>query len=109
MQTKEIELIVYGTEQICASCVNMPSSKETYDWLQAAIGRKFPNQPLKISYVDINEPPTDNEKKRLFAERVIEEDLFYPVVVIEDDIVGEGDIRLKKIYAELEKYGYIAG
>ncbi|MBZ4317529.1 YuzD family protein, partial [Mycobacterium tuberculosis] len=24
-------------------------SKETYEWLEAAIGRKYPNQPFQIS------------------------------------------------------------
>ncbi len=37
---------VFGAEIICASCVNAPSSKDTYEWLQAAIDRKFPNQPF---------------------------------------------------------------
>ncbi len=31
---------IYGTAVICASCVNAPSSKDTYEWLQAAINRK---------------------------------------------------------------------
>ena len=37
---------VYGANIICASCVNAPSSKDTYEWLQAAIARKFPNQEV---------------------------------------------------------------
>jgi disulfide oxidoreductase YuzD len=32
--------------------------------------------------------------------------LFYPVVVIEGSIVGEGNVRLKSVFHELEKYGY---
>lgn len=107
MENKEIEIVVYGAEQICPSCVNMPSSRETYDWLQAAVARKYPNQPFKISYVDIT-IPHDDEEKRIFAERVVEEDMFYPVVLIEGKIVGEGNPRLKTIYAEMEKYGYNA-
>ena len=42
------------------------------------------------------------------AEKVIEEDMFYPVVVIKDKIVGEGNPRLKTIFSELEKHGYTA-
>jgi disulfide oxidoreductase YuzD len=104
---KVAEIVVYGAEQVCPSCVNLPSSKETYEWLEAAISRKFPNQPFTIKYVDIYQPPEDEEMKA-FAIRVIEEDLFYPVVVIEGEIVGEGNPKLKTIYAELEKYGYRA-
>lgn len=105
MPIKEVEIIVYGADQICASCVNLPSSKETYEWLEAAVSRKFPNHPFKISYVDIFNPPDEEERKE-FAKRVIEEDMFYPVVMIEGEIVGEGNPRLKTIYKEMEKYGY---
>ncbi|QOR66073.1 YuzD family protein [Cytobacillus suaedae] len=106
MPTKEVEIIVYGAEVLCPSCVNLPSSKETYEWLDAAIARKFPEQAFTISYVDIYNPPGDQTKQE-FATRVIEEDMFYPVVVIEDEIVGEGNPKLKTIYAELAKYGYV--
>jgi disulfide oxidoreductase YuzD len=99
------EIIVYGAEQICASCVNLPSSKETCEWLEAAITRKYPEQPFHISYVDIFNPPSDPAKQK-FAQKVIEEDMFYPVVVINEVVVGEGNPRLKMIFSELEKYGY---
>ncbi|AST93134.1 disulfide oxidoreductase [Sutcliffiella cohnii] len=102
---KQIEIEVYGAEVLCPSCVNLPSSKETYEWLQAAVERKFPKQPFTISYIDIYNPPTEEEKKQ-FAEKVVEEDLFYPVVVINGEIVGEGNPKLKAVYAEMEKYGY---
>lgn len=101
---KEIEIQVYGAEQICASCVNLPSSKETYEWLEAALSRKFPDQPFSITYIDIFSPQT--EQTQVFSKRVVEEDLFYPVVVIEDEIVGEGNPQLKRIIKEMEKYGY---
>lgn len=107
MTNQGVEIIVYGAEQLCPSCVNMPSSKETYEWLEAAVARKFANQPFRITYVDIFNPPEDGSKKQ-FAERVIEEDMFYPVVLIEEKIVGEGNPRLKTIFAELENHGYKA-
>jgi disulfide oxidoreductase YuzD len=107
MNRNEVEIVVYGAEQLCPSCVNLPSSKETFEWLEAAIARKFPDQPFKMTYVDIYQPAGENEKID-FAKKVIEEDMFYPVVVIEEKIVGEGNPRLKTIFTELEKYGYKA-
>ena len=104
---REVELTVYGAEVLCPSCVNLPSSKETYEWLQAALGRKYPDQPFRITYVDIHNPPEEVEKQE-FAQRVIEEDMFYPVVLIEDEVVGEGNPKLKTIYSVMEKYGYKA-
>ncbi|MFS0780324.1 YuzD family protein [Bacillus sp. 1P06AnD] len=105
MTAPAIEIIVYGAEQICASCVNLPSSKDTYEWLEAALERKFPGQPFSVAYVDIYGQQED-EEKAAFSKRVIEEDLFYPVVVIKDEIIGEGNPRLKDIVKEMERYGY---
>ena len=100
-----VEIIVYGAEQICASCVNLPSSKDTYEWLEAALARKFPGQQFTVSYVDIFERQ-DAPEKSAFSVRVVEEDMFYPVVVIKDEIIGEGNPKLKEIVKEMEKYGY---
>jgi disulfide oxidoreductase YuzD len=33
MGIHEVEILVYGAEERCASCVNLPSSKETTEWL----------------------------------------------------------------------------
>ncbi|MBO1623707.1 DUF1462 domain-containing protein [Bacillus cereus] len=100
-----VNVQVYGAKVICASCVGMPSSTETFEWLQAAIGRKYEGQDdkFKFEYVDIQEEQDDAEKQA-FVERVIEEDLFYPVVLVNGEIVGEGNPRLKDVYEEIEKY-----
>jgi disulfide oxidoreductase YuzD len=101
-----VEIVVYGADQVCPSCVSFPPSKDTYEWLMAAISRKFPDQPFQLSYVDIFNPPIDDEDKRDFAKKVVEEDMFYPVVVINGKMVAEGNPRLKVIFSEMEKYGY---
>jgi disulfide oxidoreductase YuzD len=106
MEKAKVEVCVYGAEVICASCVNLPSSKDTCDWLEAAISRKFPHQPFDLTYIDIYSPPETGEKRE-FARKVIDEDLFYPVVVIKGQIVGEGNPKLKRIYEELQKWGYM--
>ncbi len=100
-----VNVQVYGTKVICASCVGMPSSTETFEWLQAAIGRKYEGQEnkFKFEYIDFQEEQEDEDKK-VFAERVVEEDLFYPVVLVNGEIVGEGNPRLKDVYEEIEKY-----
>ncbi|MDL5042356.1 YuzD family protein [Heyndrickxia coagulans] len=103
---KKVAIQVYGAEQICASCVGAPSSKDTFEWLKAALSRKYPGQPFDIQYIDIF-APGDDQKVRAFAQKVMDEDLFYPVVVIEGEPVAEGNPRLKKIYAVMEQYGYI--
>ena len=98
-----VEIKVFGTEQMCASCVNLPSAKETAGWLQAAISRKYGSDSIRIVYSDFPQPQTDDDKS--WATRIIEEDLWYPLVVISGEIVGEGNPKLKDIYAKLESMG----
>ncbi|WP_243387729.1 YuzD family protein [Bacillus kexueae] len=101
----KVEICVYGAEVLCPSCVNMPSSKETYEWLDAALSRKYPNQPFSITYIDIHSPPNEVEKQQM-AEKILNDEYFYPLVTINGEIVGEGNPRLKNVYVEMEKHGY---
>ena len=87
---KPIEVTVYGAETICAGCHNLPSSRETASWLEAALGRNYGGQ-VRVRYVDIHRP--EGERDADFSRRVIEEELWYPVVVIDGEVVGEGNPR----------------
>jgi len=98
---------IYGADIICASCVNSPSSKDTYEWLQAAIGRKYPNQPYEIEYIDIESEVTE-EKHKPIIQQIQDDTFFYPLVMINDEMIGEGYIQLKPVFTALEKYGYVA-
>lgn len=97
-------ITVYGAEQICASCVGAPGSKDTYEWLQAAIGRKYNEDPIAYEYVNIDQPP-NIKKHQKFVERIVAEDLFYPIVFVNDEMVAEGIPRLKTVYQALDKNG----
>ncbi|SOC13000.1 disulfide oxidoreductase YuzD [Ureibacillus xyleni] len=99
---------VFGADIICASCVNAPSSKDTYEWLQAAISRKYPNQPFSIRYVDI-EQPLDNDRDKEWAERIQNDEFFYPLVLINNEVIGEGYIQIQPIFSTLEKLGFQPG
>ncbi|MGM9950109.1 MAG: YuzD family protein [Lysinibacillus sp.] len=99
---------VYGAHVICASCVNAPSSKDTYEWLQAAISRKFPNQEVEYRFINI-EDILENERDMDYANRIQEDEFFYPLVLINDEVVGEGYVQIKPVYEALERLGYSAG
>ncbi|WP_170008056.1 YuzD family protein [Bacillus fonticola] len=99
-----ITVVVYGADKPCASCLHAPSSAETFEWIRAAIARKFPEELIQVEYVDIESPPED-EDRATFAERVLADEFFYPVVRIGEKVVGEGNPRLKTIFAELEGLG----
>ena len=96
---------IFGADIICASCVNAPSSKDTYEWLEAAITRKYPNHPFTIRYIDIESPLTD-AREQDYALRIQQDDFFYPLVLINDEIVGEGYIQLKSVTDKLESLGF---
>ena len=97
---------VFGADIMCASCVNAPSSKDTYEWLQAAIDRKYPNQPFTIRYIDI-ESTLNDTRDADYAARIQEDEFFYPLVLINDVVVGEGFVQIKPVFTELEKLGFV--
>lgn len=104
MSRVPVEVVVYGAEELCASCVNFPSAQETTSWLKAALGRKY-QDAVHVHYVDIHQP--EGKEEEAFSRRVIEEDLWYPVVVIGGEIVAEGNPRLKTIQQKLESIGVL--
>lgn len=101
---KNLQITVYGAEQICASCVGAPGSKDTYEWLQAAIGRKYVADDITYEYVDIDNPPA-MKKHQDFVKQIFEDELLYPIVFVNNELVAEGIPRLKTIYKELDKQG----
>lgn len=107
MKAKHVTVEVYGAEVVCASCVNAPTSKDTYEWLDAAIQRKYPNHPYEIVYIDI-ESVIEDERQRSVAEQVKEDEYFYPLVIVNEEVIGEGYIQLKPIFNELEKHGFVS-
>lgn len=98
------DIVVYGSDAPCPSCVHSPSSMETKEWIEAAIQRKFPDQPLAVRYVDIEQP--ENERDKSFCDRILAEEFFYPLVVIDGKVVGEGDPRIKTIYEVIKNHGF---
>lgn len=107
MKKNNVILEVFGADIICASCVNAPSSKDTYEWLQAAISRKYPELPYNAVYIDIDMEIKDERQSRI-AEQVRNDEFFYPLVMINGEMIGEGHIQLKPIFNALEKHGDVA-
>ena len=105
MDRPKARVEVYGADVICASCVNAPSSLDTYEWLQAAISRKFPDQEVEYRFINIEET-LENERDIDYAARIQEDEFFYPLVLVNDEVVGEGYVQIKPVYEALEKLGY---
>lgn len=98
-----MELTVYGAESVCASCTQTPPSKSTAEWLEAALMRKYGNQ-VTVRYVDLHEPQTVED--RLYCEKIEADEYFYPLVVSQDVVLGEGFISLNPVFHFLEDHGF---
>ena len=98
---------IYGADILCASCVNAPSSKDTYEWLDAAIRRKYPEYSFIIRYIDIENDSLDARDAH-YAARIQDDEFFYPLVLINDEVIGEGYIQLKPVFQKLEELGFTA-
>ena len=105
MSKKKATIEVYGADVICASCVNAPSSKDTYEWLKAAIGRKYPSEQVEYRYIDID-GLLENDRDKTIAEKIQNDEFFYPLVLINNEVVGEGYIQLKPIHTKLTELGF---
>ncbi|MFB4163144.1 YuzD family protein [Alteribacillus sp. JSM 102045] len=102
-ETKSMEVKIYGAEKKCPSCVNLPSSLETKEWLEAAINRKYPNESFYFLYIDIEKTDLLEGEDLKLAEEILADEYFYPLVTIEGEIAAEGNPRLKTLYNTIEK------
>lgn len=93
-----MEIKVYGAAQTCPSCVGAPSSEETYSWLQAVLGRKY-ETALTFEYVDFEAVPVEDEWTTALQDDVY----FYPLVLLDGEMIDEGYVQLKKITQAIDK------
>ncbi len=98
---RPIILTIYGAEVKCASCIHLPTAFETMEWLEAAITRKFPDEEFDFVYCDIDSP--NGEEQESYAERILDDEFFYPLVVIDGEVVAEGNPKLSRIYEKVEE------
>ncbi|MDG5788893.1 YuzD family protein [Evansella sp. AB-P1] len=97
-----ITITVYGAEEKCASCIHLPSAYETKEWLEAAITRKFPNEKLSFEYCDINDELKTEEQVK-YSQMILDDEYFYPLVVINGEVVAEGNPNLPSILKKISK------
>ncbi|KMK77663.1 YuzD family protein [Alkalihalobacillus pseudalcaliphilus] len=97
-----ISFKVYGAKQKCASCVHLPSAKETSEWLEAALVRRFPGSSITFQYIDIDQE-LEQEEDIHFSEAIKDDEYFYPLIVLNGEVVGEGNPNLKSISLQVEK------
>ena len=101
----KISVVVYGADVVCASCVNAPTSRNTFDWLQPLLHRKYPDKQFEFTYIDI-EKDTENlsDHDQQFIERIQDDELFYPLVTMNDEYVSDVYVQLKDITRFLDNH-----
>lgn len=97
-----IDVFVYGAKQLCQTCLHLPSSEETASWLSAALARDY-GSGVTVRYIDIDEVGVQSDNK--FVSGILADQYAYPLVVIDGEVVGEGNPRLKAIRQKLEALG----
>src|SRR5699024_772312 len=97
----ETVLKVYGRNKICASCVGAPSSWDTFEWLQAAIDRKYDTSKMNYEYIDMDKQK-ENEKEDRFIVHMEEEDWLNPLVTLNGSIIAERIPHIKKMYQAVD-------
>ncbi|MEB7753168.1 YuzD family protein [Staphylococcus pseudoxylosus] len=100
----KISVVVYGADVICASCVNAPTSRNTYDWLQPLLQRKYPDKQFEFTYIDIEKDTEKSDHDQQFIERIQDDELFYPLVTMNDEYVSDGYVQLKDITRFLDNH-----
>lgn len=93
---------VYGREIACASCVNAPGSTETYEWLQAILNRKYPDADFNFNFIHLDNSENLTDFDESVIEQINEDELFYPLVSINDEVLQDGHIKIKPIQKWIE-------
>ena len=93
---------IYGRDVICASCVNAPSSKDTYEWLEALLPKKYSDTDFRFSYIDLDNAENLSDHDDSLIEQINDDELFYPLVTMNDEVVQDGYVNLKPIYRWLD-------
>ena len=55
----KVSVVVYGADVVCASCVNAPTSINTFEWIKPLLERKYPDIQFEYTYIDFQNQ-TDN-------------------------------------------------
>ena len=94
----KISVVVYGADVICASCVNAPTSQNTFEWLKPLLQRKYPDVKFEFTYIDFQKD-TENlsDHDQQYIEQLENDELFYPLVTMDDMLVADGFIQSKQI------------
>lgn len=96
----KISIVVYGAEKICASCVGAPSSIDTYEWLIAALTRKYGENRFDFYYINIE---SEEVQQDALVQEIRKNDLFYPIVQVNGVTVGEGVIHLPNVTSVVDQ------
>ena len=86
---KNVKVNVYGANVVCASCVNAPTSKDIFDWIQPNLERKYPDISFTYNYIDIFDKGNHTDYDESIVERIEDGWLDFDVVVASPDMMAQ--------------------
>lgn len=90
-----------GDASQCSTCIGAPSSKETADWLQELINRRYGQQRFKVRYLDLEEEGVPMALKAPLNQAIDER--IFPLILINGQVISEGIPNPRVILAALDK------
>ena len=101
----KVSVVVYGADVVCASCVNAPTSRNTFEWIQSLLERKYPDIQFEYTYIDFQKQ-TENlsDHDQHYIEQLEEDELFYPLITMNDEYVADGYIQTKQLTNFVDKH-----
>lgn len=88
---------VYGRDVFCESRTDAPTAKETYKWLSELLLKKYMNDNIFVNYIDIDKYLNLSDFDEHIIEQIDDGELLFPLVVINDEIIQHGNVRIKQV------------
>lgn len=94
---------VYGREVAPAGDVNMPDHRAVCKQLQHTLQNKFPEDDFYCNHIDMDAVDNLTDHDENLIEQIDNDDLSYPLVTINDEIVDHGDVKTENVVMCLEQ------
>lgn len=96
---------VYGRQVPPVNDVNMPDAADICERLQHALQNKFPEDDFYYNHIDLDAGDNLTDHDENLIEQIEDGNLSHPLVTINDEIVGQGDVKADYVVRWLEQSG----
>lgn len=94
---------VYGRKVPPAGDVNIPDHVTLCKRLQHALQNKYPEDDFHCFHIDIDSCDNLTDHDENLIEQIGNDDLSYPLITVNDEIAGHGDVKTENVIKWLER------